>query len=76
MFNLHAFDKSYIMFDEFISKVHINDEFGEFVQLLSTIIRDKTDVKILMLANSQDIYNEYLQTLDYQCVHYNEAYLS
>lgn len=52
-----------IMFDEFISKVHINDEFGEFVQLLSTIIRDKTDVKILMLANSQDIYNEYLYNL-------------
>ena len=53
----------FIMFDEFISKVHINDEFGEFVQLLSTIIRDKTDVKIWMLANSQDIYNEYLYNL-------------
>lgn len=52
-----------ILFDEFISNIHINKEFGEFLQLLSTIIRDKIDVKILMLANSQDIYNEYLYNL-------------
>lgn len=54
----------WIMYDEFISKINASvDEFGDYLQLLSTIIRDKVDVKILMLANSQDIYNSYLYNL-------------
>lgn len=42
-----------IVFDEFIAKnLYITDEFVTFMNTLSTIIRDRTDVKIFMLGNT------------------------
>lgn len=42
-----------IVFDEIFSRVgYLSDEFGLFLNTLSTIIRRKNDVKILMLANT------------------------
>lgn len=42
-----------IIFDEFISRVsYIPDEFPLFMNLLSTIIRDRDDVEIFMLGNT------------------------
>ncbi len=46
-----------IVFDEFLTRsIYLNDEFVIFMNVLSTIIRDRTDVVIYMLANtvSQD----------------------
>ena len=45
-----------IVFDEFISRFYLQGEFIDFNNLLSTIIRYNDDVKIFMLANSQDKY--------------------
>ena len=42
-----------IIFDEFISRIsYIPDEFALFMNLLSTIIRDRDDVEIFMLGNT------------------------
>lgn len=42
-----------ILFDEFISRIsYIPDEFALFMNLLSTIIRDRDDVDIFMLGNT------------------------
>ena len=48
---------STILFDEFITrKYYLNDEFIEFTNLLSTIIRDRDDVKIFMCGNTVNRY--------------------
>lgn len=42
-----------IIFDEFISRIsYIPDEFSLFMNLLSTIIRDRDDVEIWMMGNT------------------------
>jgi hypothetical protein len=51
-----------VLFDEFVGSYGYN-EYVEFNQLLSTIIRDKTEVMICMLANSISLYNPYLKEL-------------
>ena len=49
-----------ILFDEFISRTgYITDEFVLFVNVLSTIIRDRTNVKIFMLGNTVNRYCPY-----------------
>lgn len=46
-------DVGVIVFDEFIAKnVYLPDEFVLFMNTLSTIIRDRTDIKIFMLGNT------------------------
>lgn len=52
-----------VMFDEFISKNYKYNEFVDFSQCLSTFIRDKIEVRIVMLANSISLHNAYLQEL-------------
>lgn len=51
-----------VLFDEFAGQYGYN-EYVEFNQLLSTIIRDKTEVMICMLANSISLYNPYFKEL-------------
>lgn len=42
-----------ILFDEFITRgVYLNDEFVLFMNTVSTIVRDRDDVKIFMCANT------------------------
>lgn len=56
-----------VCFDEFITRgYYINDEFVVFMNVLSTIIRDRNNVKIFMLGNTVNKY----------CPYFNEFGLS
>ena len=49
-----------ILFDEFITKhVYLNDEFVLFMNTLSTIVRQRTNVKIFMLGNTVNKFCPY-----------------
>lgn len=53
-----------ILFDEFISrKGYINDEFIEFMNAISTIIRHRNDVKIFMCGNTVNKYAPYFSEM-------------
>lgn len=53
-----------ILFDEFITRgYYINDEFIVFMNVLSTIIRDRNDVKIFMCGNTVNKYCPYFSEL-------------
>ena len=52
-----------IIFDEFISNKYMYNEFVEFSQCLSSIIRNKVNCCIIMLANSISLHNMYLHEL-------------
>ena len=53
-----------IMFDEFLTRTtYINDEFILFMNVLSTIIRDRTDVTIFMLGNTVNKYCPYFREM-------------
>lgn len=52
--------QKYIVFDEFITRrFYINNEFVHFQNLLSSIIRDRSGVKIYMLANTVNKFCPY-----------------
>ena len=54
-----------IAFDEFIARdFYLENEFILFMNLLSTIIREKTDVKIFMFGNSINLYNPYFKNMN------------
>lgn len=49
-----------IFFDEFITRgVYLQDEFISFMSLLSTLVRDRINVKIFLCANTINKYNPY-----------------
>ena len=53
-------DITTVLFDEFLSRSgYLNDEFLIFMNVLSTIIRDRKDVKIFMLGNTVNKYCPY-----------------
>ena len=53
-----------IIFDEFITRgAYLKDEFILFMNVCSTIIRDRTDVRILMLANTVNQYAPYFDEM-------------
>lgn len=52
-----------VIFDEFISKTYLPDEFIYFLDVVKTIQRERRNLKIVMLANTLDIYNQYLHEL-------------
>lgn len=53
-----------IIFDEFISRIgYLPDEFVLFMNMLSTIIRDRDDVKIFMLGNTVNKYCPYFEEM-------------
>ena len=59
-----------ILFDEFLTKhVYLNDEFVLFMNTLSTIIRQRTDVTIYMLGNTVNKYSPYFQEMGLTHVH-------
>lgn len=49
----------WIIFDEFISKYYAQDEFVVFMDVLKTIIRDRTNPIILLLSNTIDNESQY-----------------
>lgn len=53
-----------VCFDEFISRtIYLTDEFVLFENVLSTIIRHRTDVKIFMLGNTINKYCPYFKEM-------------
>lgn len=53
-----------IMFDEFLTKyVYLNDEFILFMNTISTIVRQRTNVKIFMLGNTVNKYCPYFKEM-------------
>lgn len=53
-----------ILYDEFISRHrYLRDEFVEFTNLLSTIIRQRDTVKVYMLGNTVNPYNPYFDEM-------------
>lgn len=53
-------DITTVVFDEFISRIgYLNNEFVLFMNVLSTIIRQRNDVKIYMLGNTVNKYCPY-----------------
>lgn len=53
-----------IIFDEFIGKRYYPNEFIYFLDILSTIIRKRTGVPIVMLSNAVDEYSEYFDEFE------------
>lgn len=57
-------DVTTIVFDEFITRnYYLQNEFVDFMNLLSTIIRRRTDVKIYLLANTVNKYCPYFKEM-------------
>lgn len=53
-----------IVFDEFLTKgLYLPDEFVTFMNTVSTIVRQRTDVKIYMLGNTVNKYCPYFQEM-------------
>lgn len=53
-----------VIFDEFLSRsAYLPNEFLLFTNTLSTIIRNRTDVKILMLGNTVNKYSPYFEEM-------------
>ena len=53
-----------IVFDEFLTRTsYLVDEFVIFCNVLSTIIRDRSDVKVFMLGNSVNQYCPYFKEM-------------
>lgn len=53
-----------IMFDEFLTKhMYLNDEFVLFMNTVSTIVRNRTNVKIYMLGNTVNKYSPYFKEM-------------
>lgn len=52
-----------IIFDEFIARSYIPDEFILFMNVLSTIIRERDNVRIYMLGNTINKYNPYFKEM-------------
>ena len=54
-----------ILFDEFLTRqVYLPDEFSLYMNLLSTIIRDRSDVTIFMLGNTVNKYCPYFTEMN------------
>ena len=57
-------DITTVVYDEFISRVgYLNNEFVLFMNVLSTIIRQRDDVKIYMLGNTVNKYCPYFKEM-------------
>ena len=57
-------DVTTILFDEFLTrKMYLPDEFVIFMNVLSTIIRERTNVKIFMLGNTVNKYCPYFSEM-------------
>lgn len=53
-----------IIFDEFLTRdYYLPDEFVKFMNVLSTIIRDRSDVKIFMFGNTVNKYSPYFDEM-------------
>ena len=59
-----------VIFDEFITRsMYLPDEFTTLMNVLSTIIRDRCDVRIFMLGNTINKYNPYFKEMGLSNAH-------
>lgn len=57
-------DIKFICFDEFISRFqYLGDEFNVFLNVISTIVRYRDDVRVLMLGNTVSMENPYFHEM-------------
>lgn len=56
-------DVGYILFDEIIAHTYLKDEFVLFMNLLSTIVRFRGDIKIFMIGNLINPYCPYTEEM-------------
>ena len=62
-----------IIFDEFLTRqVYLPDEFILFMNTISTIVRDRTNVKIFMLGNTVNKYCPYFNEMGLKDIHKQE----
>lgn len=62
-----------IIFDEFTTRqVYLPDEFILFMNTISTIVRDRTNIKIFMLGNTVDKYCPYFKEMGLKDIHKQE----
>lgn len=52
-----------IIFDEFISKYYMRGDFGDLLDLIKTIKRDRLSTVVIMLANTTEVTSEYFDEL-------------
>lgn len=53
-----------VLFDEFISdKTYLPDEFTLFMNLLSTIVRQRDNLEVFMCANTINVFNPYVREM-------------
>ena len=53
-----------IIFDEFLTnKLYLNDEFVSFMNVVSTIVRRREDVKVYMLGNTVSTFSPYFEEM-------------
>lgn len=50
-----------IVFDEFIGSMYLPDEFVSFMQLISTIRRDRQSPRVIMLSNNTNVNSVYFK---------------
>lgn len=66
-------DIATIIFDEFITRqVYLPDEFILFMNTISTIVRERTDVKIFMLGNTVNKYCPYFTEMGLKDIYKQE----
>jgi len=59
-----------ILFDEFLTnQIYLQDEFILFMNTVSTIVRQRTDVKIYMLGNTVNKYCPYFKEMGLRHIH-------
>lgn len=61
-----------IFFDEFIGRDYLNEEFILFMNVLSTFIREQTDVKIFMAGNTINKFCPYFDEMGLKHVRFQE----
>lgn len=62
-------DADFIVFDEFLTNSgYLTNEFKAWENMLSTIIRDRDNVTIYMLANTVNKYGEYIEKMNLQFI--------
>lgn len=61
-----------ILFDEFLARAYLPDEFILFMNVLSTIIRDRDNIKIFMLGNTVNMFSPYFDEMGIDDVKYME----
>ena len=52
-----------IIFDEFISKYYMRGDFGDLLDLIKTIKRDRLSTVVVLLANTTEVTSEYFDEL-------------